>query len=221
LRPESRATRLIEDITINRNAYRDEDHSSIFRPNHSMESPTRTTIRITRDPASPDDKRDLTEGFLDSPQRPRSARLQHARLPSDVSSIVVPRMDQSMSMLLQEKTYEDGFDGTSLYSANDGSPPASPTMVLGKMPAYATSETKPIPSNQRFLSSSLSPQAGSGHTPVRRRTATSANMEMSPTTTTADYSVTPGSPGSLVLRPEDERHLGELLSFMGNDDAPL
>lgn len=218
MRPESRATRLIEDITINRNTYRDENHS-VFRPNHSMESPTRATIRITRDPASPEAERDLAQGFMDGPQQPRSAQLQHARLPSDASSIVVPRMDQSMSMLLQEKSYEDGFDGTSLYSANDGSPPPSPTMVLGKMTARATSETKP--GNQRFFSSSLSPQAGSIHTPARRRTAASANMETSPTTTTADYSVAPGSPGSLVLRPEDERHLDELLSFMGNDDAAL
>lgn len=182
-----------------------------------MESPVRTTIRITRDPASPEVERDFSEGISMNMDQPGSSRLQHARLPSDASSIVVPRMDQSMTMLLQEKTYEDAFDGTSLY--NDGSTPPSPTMVLGKLSARPASDARSASGSQRLHADSLNHQPGGLQTPSRKRTLGSTTMETSPTTTTADYSVAPGSPGSLVLRPEDEQHLDELLSFMGNDDS--
>ncbi|PVF93002.1 hypothetical protein CPB86DRAFT_819162 [Serendipita vermifera] len=176
-------------------------------------SPANTTIYITREPASPTEAADHSRDFPMDMSRSRDRG--HQRLSSDASSIIVPRMDHSMSMLLQEKGYTDAFDGSSLYSAHDGSPPPSPTLVLGKMTNRLSAPTQ---SDRTFLTS---PPSGLPHTPSRPRKANppSTIMEMSPTTTTADYSIAPGSPGSLVLRPEDERHLDDLLSFIGHEDG--
>jgi hypothetical protein len=178
-------------------------------------SPANTTIYITREPASPTEATELSRHFPTDVDASQSRDRGHSRLPSDESSIIVPRMDHSMSMLLQEKGYTDGFDGNSLYSGHDGSPPPSPTLILGKTTNRLSAPTQP---DRGFLTS---PPSGLPHTPSRPRKANppSTIMEMSPTTTTADYSIAPGSPGSLVLRPEDERHLGELLSFMGHEDG--
>ena len=152
-----------------------------------------------------------------SPLRNRS----HRRISSDASSIAVPRVDQSMSMLLQENGYADGYDETSLYSANEGSPPPSPTMVLGKITPRTESSQPSATANGRLLAAGTNQRSFGLQTPTRSRKnqPPSTIMEMSPTTTTADYSFNPGSPGSLVLRPEDEHHLGDLLSLMGSDDG--
>lgn len=212
-----RPSRLLEDITINSFRRRGEDPPSSTRSGNLNESPVQTTIRITRDPASPEEEKGDYRAFPVMKESFSPSKTRHDRLPSDTSSIVVPRIDQSMSMLLQEK--EDGYDGTSLYSGGDGSLPPSPTMHIDK-PSPRSSHHSHLTPNRQPTSDSLSPNITGLHTPVRKRTnPASTNMDLSPTTTTADYSYVPGSPGSLVLRPEDERHLDELLSFVGAEET--
>jgi hypothetical protein len=188
----------------------------------SVDSPLRTQIFINRVPASPPDEHDDKRHFPveeedHSPLRNRG----HRRISSDASSVVVPRVDQSMSMLLQENGYGEGYDESSLYSANEGSPPPSPTLVLGKAGPRAGETPQASGADSRLLTTGANNRVFSLQTPSRNRRnqPPSTIMEMSPTTTTADYSFNPGSPGSLVLRPEDDRHLGDLLSLMGSDDG--
>ncbi|KAG8785123.1 hypothetical protein FRC15_001940 [Serendipita sp. 397] len=186
-----------------------------FHPAPAASTPTRASAIIVRhQPPSPENGAGKLS-IAGSPFNER--RYGHHRISSDASSLGVPRMNQSMTMLLQENTYGDGLDATSLYSANDGSPPPSPTLVLGKKSTRLAAPTQ-------FPTSSLAPNTlgdytrqGNLQTPRNRKRASLA-METSPTTTTADYSIAPGSPGSLVLHPEDERHLGDLMSFMGTED---
>ncbi|KIM24613.1 hypothetical protein M408DRAFT_331711 [Serendipita vermifera MAFF 305830] len=185
----------------------------------AAESPLRTQIRINHVPASPDEQDDSrrfpTYEEDQSPLRNKS----HRRISSDASSIAVPRIDQSMSMLLQENGYGQGYDGASLYSMNDGSPPSSPKAPLGRATSLSGEATSV--NNGRLLTAGATQRSFGHQTPTRNRKnhPPSTIMEMSPTTTTADYSIHPGSPGSLVLRPEDEHHLGDLLSLMGSDDG--
>ncbi|KAG8811027.1 hypothetical protein FRC17_002661 [Serendipita sp. 399] len=188
-----------------------------FHPAPATSTPNRaSSVIVRREPPSPEDG-DEKPLIAESPFNER--RYGHHRMSSDASSLVVPRMNQSMTMLLQENTYGDGLDGASLYSANDGSPPPSPTLVLGKK-IKRSSIPPPLPTSLLSPGTLLTDNAKQGtlHTPSRNRKRTSSAMEMSPTTTTADYSVAPGSPGSLVLRPEDERHLGDLTNFIGTED---
>jgi hypothetical protein len=125
-----------------------------------------------------------------------------------------------MSMLLQENGYGEGYDETLLYSANEGSPP-SPTLVLGKVGSHAGEAPDAPGGDGRLLTTGVNHRSFGLQTPSRsrRNQPPSTIMEMSPTTTTADFSFNHGSPGSLVLRPEDDRHLGDLLSLMGSDDG--
>lgn len=189
-------------------------------------TPSMATIYITPDPAS------SPENVLSYPSTKDESFVRkegHSRIPSEASSIAMPGMDQSMSMLLQEKGYDEGYDQASLYSLNDGIIPSSPTLKLGKAGSQQAAPTQPSvpplpnsvhPPNPQYLHSGFSTRTGGPQTPRSQRGhPSSAAMDMSPTTTTADYSFTPGSPGSLVLKPEDERHLGDLLSFMGPDDT--
>jgi hypothetical protein len=162
-------------------------------------------------------------------------------------------MDHSMSLLMQERAYDEGYDQASLYSLNDGEFSSPATHRLGKAAphthahahhAYARARgyssasnpptLPPIPSNASSASTNTTPSksnaqylhsgyanraAGGPQTPRSQRGfPSSAAMDISPTTTTADYSIAPGSPGSLVLKPEDERHLGEMLNFMGPEE---
>lgn len=154
----------------------------------------------------------------------RSSPQRHHRQASETSSTGVPDMGDSMSMLLNETPglSNSGFDGASLYSNHNGSgsPPPSPTLVLRKHAEYR--DTPILGTSGKQNLSPPSSSRGLAQTPARQNSKTqrySALMELSPTTTTADYSFTPGSPGSLILRPEDEMHLGDLASIMGADDS--
>ena len=178
--------------------------------------PARSKIYITRQEATPVDDRISHVSQL---QRNTSVNSRHHRGSSEASSVAVPKANHSMSMLLQETTYGDGLDGMSLYDAHDGSPPPSPSLILGKLAtrnavrdaASAREKTQLLTVESRNSGSQTSSRN-------RRQGRASMPMEMSPTTTTADFSVAPGSPGSLVLLPEDEHHLGDLLSFTSHDD---
>lgn len=178
--------------------------------------PNRSKIYITHQEATPIEDESSHVSQL---QRNGSLNSRHHRGSSVASSVAVPKTNQSMTMLLQETGYGDGLDGMSLYDAHDGSPPPSPTLVLGKVAARnAGRDIASVQDSSQLLS--VNSRNSGPQTPSRNRRQgrSSMPMEMSPTTTTADYSIAPGSPGSLVLRPEDEHHLGDLLSFTSNDD---
>lgn len=187
----------------------------------AAESPLRTQILINHVPPSPDGHEESRRFPVyeedQSPLRNRS----HRRISSDASSIAVPRVDQSMSMLLQENGYGQGYDQASLYSANEGSPPLLPRAMSGKTVPGTGELARSASTGSNHLAAGINQRSYGLQTPTRskRNHPPSTIMEMSPTTTTADYSFNPGSPGSLVLRPEDEHHLGDLLSLMGSDDG--
>ena len=188
---------------------------------HSNESPPRAQILINHVPASPPAENGESRQFPVYEDQSPLRNKGHRRISSDASSLAVPRMDQSMSMLLQENGYGEGYDESSLYSANEGSSPPSPTIIVGKIGARSGNVSQPPGRDGHLLATDANQRGSSLQTPsrIRKPQPPSTIMEMSPTTTTADYSFNPGSPGSLVLRPEDDRHLGDLLSLMGSDDG--
>lgn len=144
-------------------------------------------------------------------------RPQHKRNPSEASSAAFPLMSGSMTMLLQETPggLAPSIGNDSLFAPSpsaSGSEPPSPTLVIGRIQSSATERdfrqiTNPAAPNQT--------PAKAGKTASGHFLSAAGVGDLSPTTT-ADYSFTPGSPGSLVLRPEDERHLGDL-QILHND----
>ncbi|KAI0351114.1 hypothetical protein OH77DRAFT_969571 [Trametes cingulata] len=117
------------------------------------------------------------------------SRSHHKRV-SATSSIFAP-VPNNMSMIMQEEGMTpESISGLSMHS----SPPGSPTMVLGRVQPPPIN-TKPSPRASHMANKSISSSAGN----------------ISPTT--ANYSILTGSPGSLNLRPEHERHLGDMPSL--------
>ncbi|OJT14558.1 hypothetical protein TRAPUB_8891 [Trametes pubescens] len=160
--------------------------------------------------AQPDTRNDLSspEPSSHSPETPEDhteafPRVHRKR--TSVASSVFAAVPNNMSMIMQEEgTTSDSIGGLSMHS----SPPGSPTMVLGRVqPPPIDMKPHAHPRPGHALSKSVSSSAGN----------------ISPTT--ANFSMLTGSPGSLNLRPEHERHLGDMPSldltdgFEDYDDA--
>ena len=94
-----------------------------------------------------------------------------------------------MPMLMDDNDAPGSFGSLSRHS---GSPAGSPTMVFGRLNGPTG-----IPK----------PGSRSGYSHVANKSVSSAG-NISPTT--ASFSMTTGSPVSLNLRPEHERHLGDM-----------
>ncbi|TDL14778.1 hypothetical protein BD410DRAFT_902903 [Rickenella mellea] len=122
---------------------------------------------------------------------------------SSVSSIF-PILPSNMSMLMQEDDTQSA-DHSGLYSTSSSyiPPPIRPRSVS---PTLSTARL-PYPEQRR------------GH-----KTHASVSSVGNVSVTTADFSVADmtGSPGSLHLKPEHERHLGDMISFdLGADDIDV
>lgn len=148
--------------------------------------------------AQPDTRHELSspEPSSHSPETPEdnSEGFPRAhRKRTSVASSVFAAVPNNMSMIMQEEgTTSDSIGGLSMHS----SPPGSPTMVLGRVqPPPIDTKPHPYPRPGHALSKSVSSSAGN----------------ISPTT--ANFSMLTGSPGSLNLRPEHERHLGDMPSL--------
>ncbi|EIN05661.1 hypothetical protein PUNSTDRAFT_145627 [Punctularia strigosozonata HHB-11173 SS5] len=135
-----------------------------------------------------------SHGSLDPPARfpeedtARQGRAQHQRRSSTASS-VFPLPPSNMSLLMSEDNTAVAPLDRSVASFAPSAPP-SPTLV------YAA----------RHSSGPLAGRRRGGHAPKQ---ASVASMEsISPST--ANYSVLTGSPGSLNLQPEHDRHLLDL-----------
>ena len=130
--------------------------------------------------ASPETPLDHTEGFA-PPNRKRMSG----------ASSVFASLPSNMSMIMHEEGITpESFAAMSLGSS---SPAASPTMLYGRLHGQTPSSIPKAPSSR-------------GHSHRANRSVSSGNI--SPTTAT--FSIMTGSPGSLNLRPEHERHLGDM-----------
>lgn len=108
------------------------------------------------------------------------------------SSSIFPPLPSNMSMIMHEDgVSHDTFAGMSMGSSSPGE---SPTMVFGRLHGQPPSAI-PKPSSSRSI----------GH---RANRSVSSAGNISPTT--ASFSIMTSSPGSLNLRPEHERHLGDM-----------
>ncbi|KAI1787096.1 hypothetical protein LXA43DRAFT_737751 [Ganoderma leucocontextum] len=132
--------------------------------------------------ANPETAYDVADAFK-PPSRKRAS----------TTSSMFALLPSNMSMIMkEERVSPDSF------SQHSSSPPGSPTMVLarlhgGNSPGAYSSIPKP------------SPRRSFGH--VAKKSASSAG-NISPTT--GSFSIMTSSPGSLYLRPEHERHLGDM-----------
>lgn len=114
-----------------------------------------------------------------------------SRRRASASSSLFASLPSNMSMLMHDDDgAPDSFGGTSHHSS---SPAGSPTMVFGRL----TGIPKPVGS----------PSSRGGFSHAANKSVSSAG-NVSPTT--ASFSMTTSSPGSLNLRPEHERHLGDM-----------
>ena len=118
-----------------------------------------------------------------------------ARKRSSTASSIFPVVPSNMSMLLHDDTDAgEGFANSTFASYKmhvTGSTPSSPSVVLAR----------PTPVN---------PANKSRHAPKQSVSSIGSNSSTNP-----DVSILslPGSPGSLNLRPEHERHLGDMISL--------
>ncbi|KAI0632597.1 hypothetical protein C8Q77DRAFT_828560 [Trametes polyzona] len=121
------------------------------------------------------------------------SRALHRKRASATSSVFAA-VPNNMSMIMHEEgVTPESAGGLSMQSmsmhSSASSPPGSPTMVLGRV--------QPPPINTK---------ASPGH--VANKSLSSSAGNISPTT--ANFSMVTGSPVSLNLRPEHERHLGDM-----------
>ncbi|EJF58903.1 hypothetical protein DICSQDRAFT_182271 [Dichomitus squalens LYAD-421 SS1] len=135
-----------------------------------------------------------------SPETPydaASAFVPSYRKRASVESSVFATLPSNMSMIMQEEGAPP--DTFTAFSQNSSSPPGSPTMVLARVNAgHSPSGYPSIPKG---------PSSRSGYSHAANKSVSSAG-NISPTT--ANFSIMTGSPGSLNLRPEHERHLGDM-----------
>ncbi|KAI0655811.1 hypothetical protein C8Q70DRAFT_936193 [Cubamyces menziesii] len=117
-------------------------------------------------------------------------RSMHRKRASGTSSVFA-HVPNNMTMIMQE----EGFTPESIGDlSTHSSPPGSPTMVLGRVqPPPINTKSSPRPSH------------------ATNKSISSSTGNISPTT--ANFSIMTGSPGSLNLRPEHERHLGDMPSL--------
>ena len=128
---------------------------------------------------------DATDAFKPPPRKRASG-----------ASSVFATLPSNMSMIMQEEGVSP--DNFAAFSQGSSSPPGSPTMVLARVHAGSSPSTYssiPKPSSRRSFSH------------MANKSASSAG-NISPTT--ASFSIMTSSPGSLNLRPEHERHLGDM-----------
>ncbi|KAI8992730.1 hypothetical protein BD414DRAFT_283691 [Trametes punicea] len=118
---------------------------------------------------------------------PRSMRQKRV---SATSSVFAP-VPHNMSMIMQEEGITpESFANLSMHS----SPSGSPTMVFGRMQSPTAINMQSSPRQSHNVNKSVS-----------------SAENISPTTAT--FSIMTGSPGSLKLHPEHERHLGDMPSL--------
>jgi hypothetical protein len=163
-----------------------------------------------------------------TPER-NEGQLRH-RSSSFASSIALPVLSDSMTMLMEETPGMAGIrvKHTSLdtrsFRSTDSLPP-SPSLGIGKaIPPIPSSDTLARTITRREAASSTSPtpfqsQSQSAARPISKKQGglRSSTFDLSPTSS-MDYSFMPASPGSLVLRDEDDRHLADLVSIAHDDD---
>ncbi|KAI0640864.1 hypothetical protein C8Q79DRAFT_920364 [Trametes meyenii] len=129
---------------------------------------------------SPETPLDTPDAFIHS--------IRRKRISAASSSSVFAPVPNNMSMIMHEEgVTPESFGSVSMHS----SPPGSPTMVLGRVQPPPIN-TKSSPRSSHAANKSVSSSAGN----------------ISPTT--ANFSFVTGSPVSLNLRPEHERHLGDM-----------
>lgn len=141
-----------------------------------------------------------SSGLLADASRSRRRR---DSTPSSVFAI----LPSNMSMLMNEEGDDEQLDGSGVYST--ASPPASPTLVLPLLPKQQ--------SQQSYQQPHASPRRLVGH--VADKSISSLTGNISPTTANFSMMSTPGSPGSLNLRPEHEQHLGDMITLNLDGDG--
>lgn len=131
-----------------------------------------------------------------SPNGPGNASGRSLRQRYSTASSIFPIVPNNMSMLMQEdggSADQSGLYTSSQPRSRSASPLSSPNLV----PRYI----------------------GKNRHATQRSVSSVGNI--SPTTADFSMSMT-GSPGSLHLRPEHERHLGDMISFdLGEDDTNI
>ncbi|OCH86246.1 hypothetical protein OBBRIDRAFT_838312 [Obba rivulosa] len=92
-------------------------------------------------------------------------------------------------------------------------PPSTMSMIMHEddAPIDTSSARSASPSSPTMVYRKIDPDAGFGSPHGYGHSRNTSIGNISPTT--ANFSMVPGSPGSLNLRPEDEKHLGDIPSF--------
>ncbi|KAI9060375.1 hypothetical protein FKP32DRAFT_1595454 [Trametes sanguinea] len=177
-----------------RSAYTRRFATSALADNRTLSTHSRQGSFLRAPPESYADHLSSPEPPTTSPETPVDhsdaypRAMRQARI-SATSSIFTP-IPNNMSMIMQEDgVTPESFGSISMHSS---SPPGSPTMVLGRVQPPPPINTKVGPRPSHVANKSVSSSAGN----------------ISPTT--ANFSMMTGSPGSLNLRPEHERHLGDM-----------
>ena len=93
------------------------------------------------------------------------------------------------------------------------SPPPSPTLAIGKSIPYTDPFTRTI---TRRDATPPTFQTVARPIPKKQGGLRTSPFDLSPTSS-MEYSVMPASPGSLVLRDEDDLHLADLVSVTHDD----
>ncbi|KAI0742245.1 hypothetical protein C8Q80DRAFT_1109154 [Daedaleopsis nitida] len=159
-------------------------NNSFLRPRG--DAPTYADLMTMSSPdpqsSSPETPVDNADGFVPSNRKRMSG-----------TSSVFPSLPSNMSMIMHEDSVSpDAFAALSLGSS---SPAGSPTMVYTRLHGGAMPSAIPkAPSSRAF-----------SH---RANRSVSSAGNISPTT--ANFSIMTSSPGSLNIRPEHERHLGDM-----------
>ena len=147
------------------------------------------SLRPRGDHAPYADARGSPESASHAPEAPYDIAGPSSRRRVSASSSLFASLPSNMSMLMHDEgDMPDSFGGASMHSGS--SPAGSPTMVFG-----------------RLTGPSGIPKPASRYSHMANKSVSSAG-NISPTT--VSFSITTGSPGSLNLRPEHERHLGDM-----------
>ena len=157
-----------------------------------------------------------------APTPERTEKQQRYRSGSFASSIALPIMSDSMTLLMEETPGMAGIrinhDNRSFKSTD--SPPPSPTLAVGKSFATAPNGDSPARTikHHRETTPCTSPAFHTAARPIPRKQGglRTPTFDHSPTSS-MDYSFMPASPGSLVLRDEDDLHLADLVSVIHDD----